>query len=169
MESLIVIKSSETPRDAAVGTRRSHQWGPILVGTDGSDGAARAVDAAGGLAADLDTDLWVVYVIDGTSEAALTLFARADESAIGDAVEATARRILTEAASRAKAGGARRVHTELRWGSCAEELVAAARKVGATVIVVGRRGAGGRLAQALIGSVSQKLAGISPTYLAIVP
>ena len=164
-----MIKSSETQPDAAVGTRRSRQWGPILVGTDGSDGAARAVDVAGGLAADLDTDLWVAHVIDGTSEAALRQFARADGSAMGDAAEAVAGRILTEAASRAKAGGARRVHTVLRSGSSAEELVAAARKVGAKAILVGRRGAGGRLAEALVGSVSQKLAGISPMNLVIVP
>ena len=37
--------------------QRNHKWGPILVGTDGSEGAARAVDAAGALAADLKTDL----------------------------------------------------------------------------------------------------------------
>jgi nucleotide-binding universal stress UspA family protein len=47
--------------------------------------------------------------------------------------------------------------------------VAAAREIAARAIFVGRRGAGGRLAQALIGSVSQKLAGVTPTMRVIVP
>lgn len=140
-----------------------------MVGTDGSESAGRAVDAAGGLAADLGTDLWIAHVIDRTSDKALTQFARTEEASIGDATEATARHILIEAAQRAEAAGARKPHTLLRWGGCAEELVAAARAVGAKAIFVGRRGAGGRLAEALIGSVSQKLAGISPVNLVIVP
>ena len=58
---------------------------------------------------------------------------------------------------------------DARSGTCVGELVAAAREAGAKAIFVGRRGARGRLAQALIGSVSQKLAGISPIMLVIVP
>ena len=140
-----------------------------MVGTDGSEGAHRAIDAAGGLAADLGTDLWIAHVIDKTSSTAVTQFAQAEEASIGDATDAAARDILIEAARRAKNSGARKPHTVLRWGSSAEELVAAAGEVGARAIFIGRRGAGGRLAQALIGSVSQKLAGISPINLVIVP
>lgn len=58
---------------------------------------------------------------------------------------------------------------DARSGTCVEELVAAACEAGAKAIFVGRRDARGRLAQALIGSVSQKLAGISPIMLVIVP
>ena len=169
----MVIEASGIQPDAAAGTMRTpeknHKWGPILVGTDGSEGAGRAIDAAGRLAADLGTDLWIVHVVDGTSDTGVTRFARAEETSIGDATEAAAHRILIEAARRAETSGARKPHTILRWGACAEEVVAAAGEVAATAIVVGRRGAGGRLAQALIGSVSQKLAGMSPVYLVIVP
>lgn len=140
-----------------------------MVGTDGSGGAGRAVDAAAGLATDLDTELWIAHVMATMSGAAVTQVAHSEETSIGDVTEAMARRVLIEAARRAEASGAKKPHTLLRWGSCAEELIDAAREVGATAIVVGRRGAGGRLAQALIGSVSQKLAGISPVYLVIVP
>ena len=140
-----------------------------MVGTDGSEGAGRAIDAAGRLAADLGTDLWIVHVVEGTSDTGVTQFARAEETSIGDATEAAAHRILIEAARRAEAGGATKPHTVLRYGSCAEELVAAAGEVDAKAIFVGRRGAGGRLAQALIGSVSQKLAGVAPVDLVIVP
>ena len=70
---------------------------------------------------------------------------------------------------RAEAGGARQIRTTLRAGDCADELVAAAHKAGSTAIFVGRRGAGGRLKESLMGSVSQKLAGVSPITLVIVP
>ena len=165
--------SSDIPRPTAIQTGRTldenRKWGPILVGTDGSEGAGRAIDAAGGLAADLGTELWIAHVIDGTSNSSVTRFAHAEEASIGDATESAGRQILIEAAERAAAAGAKKPHAVLRWGSSAEELVAAADNVGAKAIVVGRRGSGGRLAQALIGSVSQKLAGISPVNLVIVP
>jgi len=160
-----VIEPSETLHCVPADNR----WGPILVGTDGSEGATRAVDAAGGLAAALNTGLWIANVIDGTSESALTQFARAEEASIGDVASAEARRILYEAARRAEASGASKSRTVQYSGNCAEQLVAAAREIAAKAIIVGRRGAGGRLAQALIGSVSQKLAGISPIMLVIVP
>ena len=165
-----MMEPSGPQRDAATGARRhDRQWGPILVGTDGSEGAGRAIDAAGALAVDLSTDLWIVHVIDKTSSTAVTQFAQIEETSIGDATDAAASRILVDAARRADGNGAKKPHTVLRWGASAEELVAAAAEVGAKAIFVGRRGAGGRLAQALIGSVSQKLAGISPVYLVIVP
>ena len=76
----MVIEASGIQPDAAAGTMRTpeknHKWGPILVGTDGSEGAGRAIDAAGRLAADLGTDLWIVHVVDGTSDTGVTRFAR---------------------------------------------------------------------------------------------
>lgn len=168
-----MIESSATPHDAVtesrLGSHRDRPWGPILVGTDGSEGAARAVNAAAVLAAELNTNLWIALVIERPSETDLTHFAHAEEASIGDVAEAVARRILNDAARRAETAGARKVYTVLRSGDSAEELVAAARQFSAAATVVGRRGTGGRLSQALVGSVSQKLAGISPTMLVIVP
>lgn len=161
------------PRATAAGSGQSaendRQWGPILVGTDGSEGAARAVDAAGALAADLSTELWITTVIDRIGETAAAQFAQTEDALIGDVADAVAGRIVRDAATRAEASGATKVHTVLRAGNCAEELIAAAHEVGATAIFVGRRGVGGRVSQALIGSVSQRLAGISPIILVIVP
>ena len=154
---------------SAIENRRSQRWGPILVGTDGSDGACRAIDAAAGLAADLCIQLLIVYVIDSGSDLATTRYARAEETLIGDVVETAASRILSEATIRARAEGAANVHSTLCSGPTAAALVAAARKAGAGAIFVGRRGVGGRLSQALMRSVSQKLAGISPVNLEIVP
>lgn len=166
-----MTQSSESLPDLAAGRERErgHKWGPILVGTDGSEDAARAVDAAGGLAAVLDVDVWIASVMDGTSEPVLEQLARDDSASIGDVADSMARRILNEAARRAEASGTRKIHTLLRSGNCAEVLIAAAHDIDATAIFVGRRGTGGRLSQALLGSVSQKLAGISPRMLVIVP
>lgn len=149
-------------------TSEHPKWGPILVGTDGSEGAKRAVDYAGALAAQLNAELWIVYVIDGTPANAAQ-FARAEEAPISDAVEAMARRLIADAAQRASAAEAKKIHTIVRSGDCADEIIVAAREFGATAIFVGRRGIGGRLTQAMMGSVSQKLAGISPVLLVIVP
>jgi nucleotide-binding universal stress UspA family protein len=38
---------------------------PILVATDGSDGAKRAVYVAACLAGKLDMDLWILHVMEG--------------------------------------------------------------------------------------------------------
>lgn len=144
------------------------RWGPILVGTDGSEAANRAVDYAGALTAELRTKLWIIHVTHGTA-ANVAEFARSEEASIGDAAEAIVNRLQSEAAQRASAAGAKEIHMMTREGDCAEEIIGAAHEVGATAIFVGRRGAGGRLARALMGSVSQKLAGISPLLLVIVP
>ncbi len=84
--------------------------GPIIVGTDGSVGAARAVDVASVLAADLNTHLWIAYVMDETSDADLTPIARAENTSKGDIAEAMARRILADTSRRSDANGARKVH-----------------------------------------------------------
>ena len=167
-----MTQTSEIPRNAAVGNRRSaegaHKWGPIFVATDASEGAFRAVDAAGALAAELNADLWIADVIDGTSDTELTQFAHTEGTSIGDVTNATALRVLDEAVKRAEARGAKKIHTIVRAGDCTEEIIEAARQIGATAIFVGRRGSG-RLKGLLIGSVSQKLACLSPSMLVIVP
>ena len=168
-----MIESSEKPENPAVGKRRlsetRRKWGAVLIGTDGSEGAARAVEAASALAADLDAEVWIANVMDQSSEPVLGQIARADNASVGDIAETMARRFLYEAAQRAEAVGAQKIHSILRSGHCAEELIAVAQEIDATAIFVGRRGAGGRLSQLLMGSVSQKLAGISPRMLVIVP
>jgi nucleotide-binding universal stress UspA family protein len=162
-------ESPESPTVTQRATGKVRKWGRVLVGTDGSEGAARAVDAAGALAADLGADVWIAVVMDGSSQSILQQIARDDNVSIGDVAETVARRFLNEAARRAEDNGARNIQTLLRSGDCAAELIAAAQEIDATAIFVGRRGAGGRLHEALIGSVSQKLAGISPRMLVIVP
>lgn len=129
---------SEIPRSTAVANKRSvekaHEWGPILVATDASEGASRAVDAAGALAAELNADLWIANVIDGTSDTELTQFACTEGTSIGDATNASVLRVLDEAAKRAEARGARKIHTIMRAGDCTDKIIEAARKIGATAM-----------------------------------
>ena len=68
--------------------RPPQKWGPIVVGTDGSVGAARAVEVASILAADLNADLWIANVMDGTSDSNLAPIARAENISKGDVAEA---------------------------------------------------------------------------------
>ena len=145
------------------------EWGSIVVGTDGSLGAARAIDVASILAADLNVDLWIANVMDKISDADLTSIARAENTSKGDVAEVIARRLLADASRRSESNGAKKIHTVLLAGDSADALIAAARNVGASAIFVGRRGAGGRISEALVGSVSQKLAGLSPVMLAVIP
>lgn len=141
--------------------------GPILVATDGSDRAKRAVEAAARVAGKLEMDLWIVHVIDGLSKD-VTQFAATEGSPIGDALEAAARGILTTAESQAECGGANAVHLKCRSGDCTEAILETAREIAAAAIFVGRRGRG-RLSGLLLGSVSQKLASLAPYMVVIVP
>ena len=75
----------ESPLKTAINENQGHKrppqkWGPIVVGTDGSVGAARAVDVASILAADLNADLWIANVMDGTSDSNLAPIARAENT-----------------------------------------------------------------------------------------
>jgi len=140
----------------------------ILAATDGSEGAGRAVDAAAALAAALNIELWILTVMDGTSSDLLRTIARQERVTIGDALSAVTDRILIEAKERSERLGVRTVHLKSRSGDSAEEILEAASEIGADAIFVGRRGRG-RLQGLLLGSVSQKLAGLAPCMVMIVP
>ena len=118
---------------------------PILVATDGSEGAERAVETAAAVAGKLNVDLWILNVIDGFSEEILTQFTQAEKSPIGDAIDAIASRILAAAEARAKGAGASAVHLKFRSGDCTSAILETAREIGARAIFVGRRGRGAPL------------------------
>jgi nucleotide-binding universal stress UspA family protein len=139
--------------------------GPILVATDGSGGAMRAVEAAARAAGKLNLDLWILHVMEGFSEDAAH-FAATERSLIGDALEAAVTDILTAAKSQAVSGGAKAVHLKRSSGDCTEGIIETAREIGAAAIFVGRRG---RLSGLLLGSVSQKLASLAPSMVVVIP
>ena len=140
----------------------------ILVATDGSEGADRAVDAASALAAALNIDLWILTVTDGTSNKLLKTLAREEQISIGDAMSAIPDRILAQAKERADGLGVKRIHLKSSFGDSTEEILEIAREVRPDAVFVGRRGRG-RLQGLLLGSVSQKLASLAPCMVVIVP
>jgi nucleotide-binding universal stress UspA family protein len=140
----------------------------IMVATDGSEGAARAVDAAADLAGRLKIDLWVLTVMDGIASDVLSGFTSAEGTTVGDALAALAGRILTEARTRAENRGASTVHLLSRAGDCAEGILDTAHEIGADAIFVGKRGRG-RLPGLMLGSVSQKLVTLATCMVVVVP
>lgn len=139
----------------------------ILVATDGSDGANRAVDAAADLAGELKLELWILTIMDGVSAEDLEL-SRKENIDLGDAVTAVANGILDAAKERARKRGAENLHITSREGDSTKSILETAQHVGADAIFVGRRGRG-QLQGLLLGSVSQKLASLAPCMVVIVP
>jgi nucleotide-binding universal stress UspA family protein len=120
----------------------------IVVGTDGSDTAARAVAEAVRLARALGAAIHIVSAYDPRPSALSALsgeFVMPVEGN-GDAVEA----MLAAAAAAVRAQDVQ-VQTHLAGGNPADALVEVAAAVGASMIVVGNRGMHG--AKRVLGSV----------------
>jgi nucleotide-binding universal stress UspA family protein len=117
----------------------------IVVGTDGSETAKRAVTEAARLARALAAELHIVSAIDPRPSAVSVEFVMpvADDR---DALEA----ILAEAAAAVEAEDLR-VHTHAAAANPAEALLEVAEAVGASTIVVGNRGMHG--ARRVLGSI----------------
>jgi nucleotide-binding universal stress UspA family protein len=125
----------------------------IIVATDGSEGADRAVDFAARKAAATGDDLSVLNVA-GTEA--------------GENMSTLSKEILARAKERVRGAGVTKVDTRMAWGDAAETIVEVAKREEADTIVVGRRGRG-RLAGLLLGSVSQHVASHAPCVVIVVP
>jgi nucleotide-binding universal stress UspA family protein len=139
----------------------------IMVVTDGSEGANRAVDVAAGLAKALNGILWIVAIRDvnlltnhmkeirhlGMSENLLERFTK---------------QILTEAKERAKQLDVSDVLIYAFEGDAAETIIDIVKREQIDLLVVGRRGSG-RLAVLPLGSVAQKLTSFSFCCVMVVP
>ena len=147
----------------------------ILVATDGSGGAMKAVAAAGELASVGHGELYVLNVFDAREISSMRdrgprEYARA-EHLQGDHAEAKG--ILSEdilAAAKtivAQYRGVVSTFVSLE-GDAAAEILRYAEQVRADTIVLGSRGRG-RLAGLLLGSVSQKVASLARQATMIVP
>ena len=145
----------------------------IVVGVDGSGHADRAVWAAARLAGQTGADLTLLAV--QTLPQALESEAKARASS-GDAATrdlpgayADARpAYLLRARDKAAIAGARGIETTAVVGDPAEEIVDAAKRGEADMIVVGRRGRG-QVASLLFGSVSLKTLQLASCPVMIVP
>jgi nucleotide-binding universal stress UspA family protein len=139
----------------------------ILVATDGSPGASRAVIAAAELAKALDGDLLIVTLAEKISITEINQLVQS-ERGIPEALDLLAARILAEAKELAANVGPLKVRTCSGSGEVAEGIIDLARREHTDIIVVGRRGRG-QLAGLLLGSVSHKLVSLAPSLVLVVP
>lgn len=139
----------------------------IMVATDGSEGANRAVKAGAELARAVAGDLSIVTIGITRSLREQSQFERIEGDA-ANAAEVFARQILSDAEKLARSAGVETLTTDLAWGDPAQSIIEFVRQKKADTLVIGRRGAG-RLSGLILGSVSQKLASLAPCTVVVVP
>jgi len=139
----------------------------IIVATDGSSGANRAIDAAADLAKAIGAEL-VILTIGGTISSPDLRRLASDDGDLGKTLKLASNKVLEQASKRAKRLGLARVKLQCEWGDPAETIINTARHEKADMLVVGRRGRG-RLSGLLLGSVSQKVASLAPCTVIVVP
>jgi nucleotide-binding universal stress UspA family protein len=139
----------------------------IMVATDGSSGANRAVDVAAELAKAVAGDLLIATVADSQLAEDARELARV-EGNIGDVLEALTAKTLKGAEARARRLGVSRIELRTGAGDVAQSLIDIAAGNSVEMIVLGRRGRG-QLAGLLLGSVSQKLVSLAPCAVTVVP
>lgn len=139
----------------------------ILVATDGSGGAIRAVKVAAELAKALACGLLIATIGDGLSGEEVRQLPSMGVSA-GDVLDAMTSQILKTAEVQARQIGLSRIEVRAGWGDVTQSLLDIAANYSARMIVVGRRGRG-QLTGLLLGSVSQKLVSLAPCPVVVVP
>jgi nucleotide-binding universal stress UspA family protein len=132
----------------------------ILIPTDGSDAANRALDWAASLARHYGALIVVLHV---TTERQMLgyqkdfpEYARIEKIDVADAVETVIEDIAKEGEKRARAKGSQRVVAVTKTGDPASVIVEQAIHAGADLIVMGQRGLG-PIAQVAMGSVSARV------------
>jgi nucleotide-binding universal stress UspA family protein len=131
----------------------------ILVATDASAASNRAISMAAYMAACHDAELLIIHVIRDMQLPAqmkqapeLEAFANTRE----DILRQVAETILSEAETRAKNDGAKKVQTAIGSGDPASSIIGFATRRKIDTIVIGTRGLG-KAKGVLLGSVSRKI------------
>ncbi len=144
-------------------------FGSILIGTDGSETAKRAVHDAVTLATGVGAKLLVVSVYEPVSDVRL----REERDDVPEDREwvFNARdevlAMLEQTASEARSGGVSEVETFARQGDPADAILDVAEEQGADLIMVGNRGMTGTR-RFLLGSVPNKISHNAPCSVLIV-
>lgn len=139
----------------------------IIVATDGSPGADRAVDAAAELAKATGSSLMILTIGGNLSGEELRQLA-STEGDVSKELETAANHILDAARKRALQKGLSDVTLRSGWGDPAETIIDIVQRENASLLVVGRRGHG-RLSGLLLGSISQKMTSLAPCKVMVVP
>ena len=142
----------------------------MLVATDGSESADRAVDYAASLAKREGAELLITNVIGGYGlpDHLFAEFTQAHQAWLKELLESTSAATLVKARERAHAVGASAIRIESRAGNVPEAILNIAREQHADVVVVGKRGASA-VERLLIGSVSDKLVKLADLPVIVVP
>ena len=133
----------------------------IIVATDGSEPADRAVAVAIDLALKYDAELAVVYVMEdiGSTRIPVALESYTNmeffDVSEREALTSIAGQIVDRAVNKAREAGVSRVVQSIEAGSPGPVIVEFAKKRDADLIVMGRSGLG-RVADLLLGSVSYR-------------
>lgn len=138
----------------------------ILVATDNSDCAHRAVEAAAELAKQVGGSLIIVHVEQGYFDHQLGPMD--GREGVLDILDARSREILLRAKEQAQRVGVAHVQTISGLGDAAAFILDVAKREAVDLIVLGKRGRG-RLAGILLGSVSQHVAALAPCSVHVVP
>lgn len=131
-------------------TDDNNEQGPIVVGTDGSGTAGKAVREAARLASALGVELHLVYAVDPSGGALITAAPVGAVAAWDPMSDADVSKVLTDAAAAVDTDGLE-VKTHSAAGDPADVLSRVAEDVDAQMIVVGSRGMHGL--QRVLGSV----------------
>ncbi len=135
----------------------------ILVATDGSAAANRAVDLAADMAAKYECSLTILNVVrDMQLPPELVKMAKVENISLRDAglLKFLAEKVLTKAAERAKKKGAKGVRTTVVQGDPATAIIKQAKRRNTDLIIMGSRGLG-KVKEIFLGSVSRKVCNLS--------
>ncbi len=133
----------------------------IIVATDGSEPATRAVDVAIDLAVKYDAELAVLYVMEdiGSTRIPVALESYTNmkffDASEREVLSSIAGQVVDRAANKAREAGVSQVEQSIEAGSPGPVIVEYAKKRDADLIVMGRSGLG-RVADLLLGSVSYR-------------
>jgi nucleotide-binding universal stress UspA family protein len=141
----------------------------FLVAVDGSDASNRAIDVAAEMAKSAGGTLTIVSAAAPLTDDQQAAFKRI-EGDLADATDILAQRTLKDAEQRAGWSGLShaKINSVFRWGEATQVIIDCIVSEKVDAVVVGRRGRG-QLTGLLMGSVSQKLATLSPCPVIVVP
>jgi nucleotide-binding universal stress UspA family protein len=128
----------------------------ILVGTDGSETATRALDRAVSLAAALDAELHVLTAFNDRAPAGVPSAGVSIDSGWVAAARSAADKVAHDAEERARAGGVKKVVAEAVAGDPAEVLLKGSAERNADLLVVGSKGMQST-ARFLLGPIANKV------------
>ena len=145
----------------------------ILVGVDGSENSDRALDFALDLAEKFNASILILNVSESLAMAAVPeqsiAYAGGNRTLLSKDLRQIHEEILSRSVARAKAVKPNlAVSSMLKEGDPALEIVNTAKEGGFDVIVIGHKGLGKMKKELFLGSISEKVANLTPCPVIIV-